>query len=549
MPGIWKPLTTQPNFKTSTMMLLTDGRVMVQEEAAKHWHALTPDSNGSYLNGQWSTLADMSFWRRYYSSGILKDGRVFLCGGEQSGDTGDSNKGEIYDPVTDSWSPISTPPWPTVGDAATCVLPDGKVMIGSISSGACLIYDPSTDSWATTGAQPGNTNEESWVLLPDNTILTVQCFPPYGGQKYLISSGVWQDEGTPPVTLVDPVMAEIGPAMFMYNGKAIFFGAMNSSGHAKTALYTHPTSPSGVGTWAAGPDIPNVNGQTVVCNDCPAALMPNGKVLFCSAPFVYNQWGSPITFFEYDPVANTITPAPTPPNNGAQLFWSRMLLLPSGEVLFSPSANNVQVYVPDGGPLDAWRPTITGVTTMGATGTITGTQLNGLSQACMYGDDCYPCTNYPLVQLTNVSSGTVQYCRTFNFSTMGIATGTTAQSCQFDLAGVAAGQYELRVIANGISSLIHNFQVGRIKPQAVDVVLKQEFEWFGKLVAEGDPFDWLQQIIDPEIIAMQSELRSLANGVSRLNSLIQTLELPQVGSQVAKEAKGQDRADNVEGQS
>ncbi len=127
MPGTWQSLSHQPGFNTSTMILLTDGRIMVQEEATPHWHALTPDGAGSYLNGTWSNLADMSFWRRYYASGMLKDGRVFICGGEQSGDVGDSNKGEIYDPANDSWQPIATPPWTEVGDAVCCVLPNGPV--------------------------------------------------------------------------------------------------------------------------------------------------------------------------------------------------------------------------------------------------------------------------------------------------------------------------------------------------------------------------------------------------------------------------------------
>ncbi|HSV24811.1 MAG TPA: hypothetical protein VLJ17_17485 [Xanthobacteraceae bacterium] len=94
MAGSWQALNHQPTFNTSTMILLSDGRVMVQEEATAHWHALTPDSHGSYVNGTWSPLADMSFWRRYYASGMLKDGRVVLIGGEQSGAGGDRNRGK-----------------------------------------------------------------------------------------------------------------------------------------------------------------------------------------------------------------------------------------------------------------------------------------------------------------------------------------------------------------------------------------------------------------------------------------------------------------------
>jgi hypothetical protein len=49
MAGTWQGLVNQPPFHTSTMQLLTDGRVMVQEEATAHWHALTSDNQGSYV--------------------------------------------------------------------------------------------------------------------------------------------------------------------------------------------------------------------------------------------------------------------------------------------------------------------------------------------------------------------------------------------------------------------------------------------------------------------------------------------------------------------
>ena len=51
MAGTWQGLVQQPTFHPSTMILLTGGRIMVQEEATPHWHALTPDSHGSYVHG------------------------------------------------------------------------------------------------------------------------------------------------------------------------------------------------------------------------------------------------------------------------------------------------------------------------------------------------------------------------------------------------------------------------------------------------------------------------------------------------------------------
>ena len=365
MGGTWQPLVNQPGFNTSTMILLTDGRVMVQEEAQAHWHALTPDSNGSYVNGTWSTLADMSFWRRYYASGVLKDGRVIVIGGEQSGGGGDTNKGEIYDPVSDSWSPIPTPPWAIVGDAASCILPDGRLMIGALVTPDCILYDPVTNSWSPAASKAVRSNEESWVLLPDDTIVTTQCWDPYKSEKYIISANTWKSEGPIPARVVDPVMHEMGPGMLMYNGKVIFFGAANEHGRGKTIVYTPPAFPAGTGTWAIGPDIPPAGRKANVSNDCPATLMPNGKVLFTAANFVNNGWGSPVLFFEYDPPSNTIAAAPTPPNNATfpypqfpAIYWSRMMLLPTGQVLFSASSPNVQCYTPDPGPQEAWRPTI-----------------------------------------------------------------------------------------------------------------------------------------------------------------------------------------------
>jgi Kelch motif len=549
MAGTWQPLANQPGFNTSTMILLTDGRVMVQEEGTPRWHTLKPDAHGSYVNGSWSSIKDMSFWRRYYVSAVLLDGRVLICGGEQTGDGEDTNKGEIYDPVADTWTNIAAPTWTQVGDAASCALPDGRVLIGALLSGDCMIYDPAADSWASAAVHSGRTNEESWILLPDNTIVTVQCFTPFRGQKYVISNDTWQDEGAVPVTLVDPVMHEVGPAMLLYTGDVIFFGSANSNGYGKTALYKPPATPTGVGSWAAGPDIPNVGGQVMVCNDCPATLLPDGKVLVTGAQFQNNNWGSPVYFFEYDPVSNTIVQAPTPPNNAMfpypanpGLYWSRMMLLPTGQVLFSASSGTVQCYTPGGLPAESWRPTISSIQAHGVIVTdyllLQGTQLNGLSQANIYGDDVYPATNYPIVRLENTVTNDVYFGRTYAFSTLAVATGAALQSCRVDMRTVPNGTYDVTVIANGISS--HPVQFGfrrQHKPDLLDGRNKWEFEITRKEIVEGDPWKWWERVVDPQIGELRSEVTELREAVRTLKSLIKTAQLPEVGKRVAKAAQ------------
>ncbi len=534
MAGTWQGLTNQPAFNTSTMILLTDGRVMVQEEAQKHWHALTPDSNGSYVAGTWSTLADMSFWRRYYASGVLKDGRVIVIGGEQSGDVGDTTKGEIYDPVSDSWSPIVSPPgWSTVGDAASTILPDGRLMIGALyPSTACAIYDPATNSWTPAASKAVTSNEEGWVLLPDNTIVTTQCWDPYQTEKYIISTDTWKNEGALSVRIVDPLMHEMGPGMLMYNHKVIFFGSANERGHGKTVIYTPPAFPTGTGTWVAGPDIPAIGKQAIVCNDCPASLMPNGKVLFAAANFLINDWGSPVLLFEYDPASNTIAQAPTPPNNAMfpyvqypALYWSRMMLLPSGQVLFSASSPNVQCYTPDGGPHEAWRPTISAVVPHGSPVTdylLKGTQLNGLSQANLYGDDCSPATNYPIVRLRNTLTTKVYFCRTYNFSTLGVATGASLQSTRFKTPNIPYGDYDLCVIANGISSHCVSFCHRKPEKPCCHDMKKRDT----CCCCHDDPCEADDRVSNPEVAELRDQLKRLQNSMSRLAAVVRGEVVP-----------------------
>jgi len=315
----------------------------------------------------------------------------------------------------------------------------------------------------------------------------------------------------------------MGPGMLMYNAKVIFFGSANEHGHGKTVIYTPPAFPTGTGTWVAGPDIPAIGNQAIVCNDCPASLMPNGRVLFAAANFVNNGWGSPVLFFEYDPASNTIAQVPTPPNNAMfpypqypALYWSRMMLLPSGQVLFSASSPNVQCYTPDGGPHEAWRPTISAVIPHGSPVTdyylLKGTQLNGLSQANMYGDDCSTATNYPIVRLRNTLNNKIYFCRTYNFSTLGVATGASLQSARFTTPNIPYGDYDLCVIANGISS--HCVSFCHHKPRKSCCCPDTKVD--PCCCSHEDPCEAGDRVSDPEVVELRGEVKRLQNSLKRL---------------------------------
>ncbi len=445
--GTWTTLTHPAPSNITTMMLLTDGTVLAQGSASTPtWYKLTPDASGSYVNGTWSPLASMSMPRLYFASNVLPDGRVFLVGGEFTGsgfDHTNTNTGEIYDPVANTWTAIQDFPQHSFGDDPSALLPDGRVLAGYIVGAQTYIYDPATDSWtfAANKLRSDRSDEETWVNLPDGSVLSYDVFHDGHAQRYLPDQNQWVDTGTVPVVLSGSSQ-ELGPAHLLPDGRVFFIGATSH-----TALYDPATD-----TWAAGPDIPGGLGA----DDAPGAMLPNGHVLFSADP---PSTGSP-TLFEFDPVANTMKPVVNAPDLGTRSFGQRMLMLPNGQVLFTHGTIQLSVYTPNGEADPAWRPTIADVADNGdGTFTLTGTQLNGISEGASYGDDAEMSSNYPIIRLVD-ADGHVFYARTFGWS-VGVATGDTPVSTQFTLpAGIPAGTYSLSVVANGIASDPVDFTVG-----------------------------------------------------------------------------------------
>ena len=79
-------------------------------------------------------------------------------------------------------------------------------------------------------------------------------------------------------------------------------------------------------------------------------------------------------------------------------------------------------------------------------------------------------TNYPLVELTD-SAGHVVFARTFNWSSTGVATGSTPETTEFSLPPTLIyGTYSLTVVANGIASAPVSFTGGTQGPFADLVV-------------------------------------------------------------------------------
>jgi hypothetical protein len=278
--------------------------------------------------------------------------------------------------------------------------------------------------------------------MPDGTVLAIDVKDHPRSEFFDPRTSKWKDLGStiadlqespccngcfhyPPKNKCYYPPGEIGPAMLMPDGTVFATGGRNQ-GVAHTAIYS-----PGAG-WAAGPDFPNGD----AASDSFASLLPNGHALIEANSGRLYEWDGSVLTAEPVVVAE----------------YSSLMVLPTGQVL----VGGTQVYSSAGSWNPGWQPSIAeypAVVKRGAAYKLSGKQFNGLSQANAFGDEYQQATNYPLVQITNNQSRHVFYARTFNHSTMAVATGDRIVSTHFEVAAdTEPGASSLVVIANGIPS-------------------------------------------------------------------------------------------------
>jgi len=469
----WTPLTNLAPTSGGTMLLLTDGTVMMQgANPYSTWVRLTPSSTGSFADGAWSTLARMSTQRLYFASHVLPSGKVWVLGGEYSGTvlTADwTNTGEIYDPVGDAWTPVAPHPEKSFGDVPSMLLPNGRILAGSLRSGSTYLYDIATNRWsfAASKVYPDHSDEEGWVKLPGGRVLTYDLFTSAAtdgqyAEQYDPTTNSWASispsdrtaGGFIPQLSSAKVGFELGPAVRLRDrrlGQVLILGA---TGH--TARYDLRSN-----TWKAGPDIiGTLTGAPALfgADDAPAAVMPNGRVLFAAdAGPTRGKFSAPTQLFVYDGKEDTVSPVSPGIPDGGRLgtvpsYVTRMLVLPTGQILFSAASSQLWLYTPDGEASRGSRPVIDELSYKGGgVFTLAGRGLNGQSAGAAYGDDAESDENYPIVRLVS-RKGTVLYARSSNWSSTGVGTASP-ETVDFTLhPATTPGRYRLIVSGAGISS-------------------------------------------------------------------------------------------------
>jgi Galactose oxidase, central domain len=346
---------------------------------------------------------------------------------------------EKYNPATGTWSSIS----PSDGSALGTIpqlssaalgfelgpllrLQDGRILVIGANQHTAL-YTPGTNTWAAGPDITGTLNG-----IPS----------PFGG-----------DDSPASILPSGHVIfaADAGPSQFTSSGN-ITNGSNVITNILSTAILQVGWSVSGTG-------IPS--GSTVSSVDSTSQIHINRNATATAAGVAITFGGTfsrPTQLFDFNPISNTISPvSPAIPDtnlNTAPVFPMRMLVLPTGQMLFSDSGSQVWAYTPDGAPNPALRPVINNITYgSGGVFTLTGKQLNGQSAGAAYGDDDQMDTNYPIVSMVS-GSGNVFYARTTNWTNFGVGTGTAPQTVNFTLNPNLAtpGNHAVIVSGAGISS-------------------------------------------------------------------------------------------------
>jgi len=393
----------------------------------------------------------------------------------------------LYDYGSNSWSQGATKVYNDDSDEeGWALLSDGTMLTYDIfksesaKSGYAEIYNPVTNKWSSLS--PGDGTAQGLLPLLSSTGLGSELGPVlhlYDGRMLVIgangvtslytpSTNSWASGPTVMGTLNGTPFqfgADDAPGAILPNGHVIFAAdaaeGVSSSGTTTTGSAIITGIPSTallqVGWEVSGTGIPS--GAAIKSVDSLTQITMSVNATASGAP-VTLQFGVlfslPTQLFDFDPVANLISPvSPALPDktlNTIPSYVTRMLMLPTGQLLFSDASTQLWIYTPDGAPNPSLQPAFSKVAAGGGgLFTLSGTQLSGQSAGSSYGDDVETDENYPIIGFTK--AGNVYYARTTNWSYIGVAGGALPQTVDFTLnPAMPAGAYSMIVSAAGISS-------------------------------------------------------------------------------------------------
>jgi len=155
--NFWTTMAEMPTARAGLGVAVVDGKMYAIGGSDGRY--LTANEMYDPSKDTWATKKSMPTKRGYFGIAVHQN-KVYVIGGE----TGDGPTGvnEVYDPATDTWETKTSMPTPRENLCANVV--NGKIyLIGGntfntlawpVLSNKTEVYDPSTDSWTTRAAMP-----------------------------------------------------------------------------------------------------------------------------------------------------------------------------------------------------------------------------------------------------------------------------------------------------------------------------------------------------------------------------------------------------------
>ncbi len=201
--------------------------------------------------GQWVNTGRLKLARYLGSSSsiTLPNGSIMIAGGSICCPYQWLNEAEVYNPVSQTWTPTKSKTTPANG--AAILLPDGKVLVAGGSAGTqpdavgvanAELFEPATGTWTATASMSTDRESHTVTLLPNGQVLAAGgysggwgiCNDLGNAELYNPGTGTWSSTGNMTAA------RRIHKATLLPNGQVLVTGGLDCQGNvfSSAELYT-----------------------------------------------------------------------------------------------------------------------------------------------------------------------------------------------------------------------------------------------------------------------------------------------------------------------
>ncbi|HMY16159.1 MAG TPA: kelch repeat-containing protein, partial [Polyangium sp.] len=323
----WQFVAPVSAVSAHTATRLADGRIFIGGGT----YTSTGSIYDSATNTWTSTSSNGSFGARLWAGAILlPNGKVLIAGGDRGGGFGIVNTGQLYDPVTNTWTntgnmSVSRAYTPLVLLQNGRVLTAGGLAPNTLGLTDAEIYDPATNTWTLVAPMGTARARHILVGLADGRVLAAGGH--VGTTTSLTSTAEVYDPATntwtPTGSLLSTRARYGAVGLRLLNGRVIMIGGTNANGQGWCDIWDPAT-----GTWTTAAGLPF--GRV----DHAGAMLSNGQIIVAGGrpnTVPLNQTAL------YDPIANTWTSLP---NLNTARYDNTATTLPSGDTVLVVGGKN-----------------------------------------------------------------------------------------------------------------------------------------------------------------------------------------------------------------